>query len=323
MTIIWAVLVLGVLGLTFGIILAIASKVFEVEVDPKITMIREALPGANCGACGFPGCDGLAKAMTLGKIGANGCPVASSSAVEQISGILGVSAELGERKTAKILCKGCNDKAVTKYEYSGIPDCKAAVLVQGGNKLCNQGCLGLGTCAKSCAFGAINMSNGVAIINKDKCTGCGKCVTECPKNVIAIVPYDQEVIVECKNVDFGKAAKEVCKASCIGCKMCQKNCPFDAISIENNLAVIDYSKCKQCLVCTAKCPTKAISGDLTKRVKAKIIEDLCIGCGICKKKCPVEAIEGEMKQKHIVLEDKCIGCKECVAKCPKKAIETY
>lgn len=316
-----AVGVLGVLGLVFGVVLAIASKIFEVEVDPKITKIRELLPGANCGACGFPGCDGMANAMASGNAPSNGCPVANSDAVEKISEILGVSAEVGEKKVARVLCKGCDSKAVKKYEYSGLHDCKAAMIVQGGDKLCSQGCLGYGSCIKVCSFGAISVVDGVAVVDKDKCTACGKCIEECPKNVIELVPYNQEVVVECKNTDFGKAVKDECKAGCIGCKMCEKNCPFDAIKVENNIAKIDYSKCKQCLVCTAKCPTRAISGDLQKRVKAHINEDLCVGCGVCKKKCPVGAIEGELRLKHKIIEDKCVGCKECVEKCPKKAIE--
>lgn len=316
-----AIVVLGGLGIIFAVILGFASKAFHVDVDPKITLIREALPGANCGACGYPGCDGMSKAIAEGRAPVNGCPVSSAAAVEKIGKVMGVEASTGEKKVAKVLCKGCDNNAVKKYNYEGIHDCKAAAAIAGGDKACNQGCLGFGTCVNACKFGAIKVVDGVAVVDKEKCTSCGKCIEVCPKAVIELVPYTQEVVVECKNLDFGKATKEVCSAGCIGCKMCEKNCPFDAIHVVNNIAKIDYEKCKQCLVCVAKCPTKAISGDLSKRVYADIDPEKCVGCTICAKKCPVGAIEGELKQTHKVNKDKCIGCKECANKCPKKAIE--
>lgn len=321
MAIILSVIVLGILGLVFGLILGVAAKIFEVKEDPKIAEIRALLPGANCGACGFPGCDGMANAMASGKAPASGCPVASSDATQKISDVLGVSVELSEKHVAKVLCKGCDSKARKKYEYDGILDCKAAVLVQGGDKSCAQSCLGYGSCVKVCDFDAIKIVDGIAIIDREKCTACGRCISECPKSVIELVPYKNEIIVECKNTEFGKTVKDYCTVGCIGCKICEKNCPFDAIHVENNIARIDYSKCKQCLVCTVKCPTRAISGDINKRVKAFIDEDKCVGCGVCKKKCVVGAIEGELRLKHKVIEDKCVGCRECVSKCPKDAIK--
>lgn len=321
MAIFLSVAVLGLLGLVFGLILGVAAKIFAVKEDPKIGEVRALLPGANCGACGFPGCDAMAAAMASGKAPANGCPVANSEATQKISEVLGVVAEISEKKVAKVLCKGCESKATKKFEYDGILDCKAAALIQGGDKSCAQGCLGYGTCVKACAFDAITIVDGIAVIDKEKCTACGKCITECPKSVIEFVPYKNEIIVECKNTEFGKTVKDYCTVGCIGCKICEKNCPFDAIHVENNIARIDYEKCKQCLVCTVKCPTRAISGDINKRVKANIDEDKCVGCGVCKKKCVVGAIEGELRLKHRVIEDKCVGCKECVDKCPKDAIK--
>lgn len=316
-----AAVVLSSLGLIFGIILGFASKIFEVKVDPKVSKIRTYLPGANCGACGFPGCDQMAKAMANGEMPPTGCPVCSAEAVLSISEVLGVKAEAGERKVAKVLCKGCNTKSVKKYDYEGVMNCKAAMTVQGGDKLCAQGCLGYGTCVDVCDFDAIKIVDGLAVIDKDKCKACGKCIEACPRNVIEFVPYSQEVIVECKNTEFGKAVKQECTTGCIGCKMCERTCPFGAIKVENNIAKIDYEKCKQCMVCTVKCPTGAISGNPSKRVKAHINEDLCIGCGICKKNCELGAIEGEIKKAHVVNEELCVGCKVCYDKCPKNAIE--
>lgn len=315
------VVILGVMGLIFGGGLAYASQKFAVEVDPKIAGIRNALPGANCGGCGFPGCDGFATAVAEGRAPANGCPVASEEAVQAIAAILGQSVSAGEKQVARVICAGGTDKCKEDFEYYGVEDCKAANMFKGGSKSCKYGCLGLGTCVRVCPFDAIIVSEDrLAVIDPEKCTACGKCVEECPKNVIKMVPYAQDVFVDCNNKEKGKDVKQKCEVGCIGCQICVKACPFDAFIFENNLATIDYSKCRNCMVCVQKCPTKAIYGNFEKRKKAEVIEDKCIGCTICKKNCPVDAIEGELKSVHKVLEDKCIGCGICDEKCPKDAI---
>ena len=150
-----------------------------------------------------------------------------------------------------------------KFEYDGVKDCKAAAAIQGGDKSCDKGCLGYGNCKVVCDFDAIEIVDGLAIIDKEKCTSCGKCLEECPKAVITWVPYKNNVIVACNNKDFGKAVKDVCTVGCIGCKICEKNCEFDAIHVKDNLAKVDYDKCTHCMVCVQKCPTKSIRGDLT------------------------------------------------------------
>jgi electron transport complex protein RnfB len=264
MVIVSAVGVCGGIGVVCGVLLAVASKLFHVEVDPKVVEVRAALPGANCGACGYPGCDGMANAIATGKAPVNGCPVCNDEAYAKIAAIMGSEAAVGEKMVAHVLCHGCESVSTKKYDYSGVSDCKAAAIVQGGNKSCDKGCLGFGNCVQVCAFGAIEIVDGVAVIDKEKCTSCGKCIEECPKGVIELVPYSQNVIVDCKNTDFGKAVKDVCKVGCIGCKICEKNCEFDAIHVVNNIAKIDYTKCTQCMVCVQKCPTKAIEGDLSK-----------------------------------------------------------
>jgi RnfABCDGE-type electron transport complex B subunit len=313
---------LGGLGLIFGAGLAYASQKFAVEIDPKALAIRDALPGANCGACGFPGCDGFANAVAAGDAPVDGCPVGGQECANNVAEIMGVEAGESEKKVARVICKGDSRNCKEKYEYDGIKDCKAAAAIGGGNKSCNYGCLGFGTCVEACQFDAIEITeNGIARIIPEKCTACGKCIEVCPKEVIHFVPYDQDVVVDCNNEKFGKTVKEKCNVGCIGCQVCVKVCPFDAMEFSNNLAKINYEKCTNCMLCAEKCPTKAIYANFEKRRKAEIVEEDCVGCTMCKKVCPVDAIEGELKEKHKVDESKCIGCEACVEKCPKNTIK--
>ena len=322
--IITPIVALGGLGVVFGMGLAVAAKLFHVEVDPKIEAIGDALPGANCGACGYPGCGGLAEAIASGEAAINACPVGGAASAEKIGEIMGTSAGVADdKKVAHVICKGTDCNAKDKFKYEGITDCRAAAMVNGGDKSCSYGCLGYGTCVEACEFDAIIVKDGIADIDPDKCVACGKCFEVCPKAVIEWVPYEQEIIVDCNSNDVGKAVKDKCTVGCISCQICVKACPFDAMEFKDGLAFINYEKCTNCGICAEKCPTKAITSQLkpgAKKKKAKIEEDLCIGCTLCKKACPVDAIEGEVKEKHKVIEDKCIGCGACEAKCPKSAI---
>lgn len=320
--ILYAGLSLGGLGLLFGAGLAYASQKFAVEIDPRALAVRDALPAANCGGCGYPGCDSFANAVVAGQAPINGCPVGGPDCTAKLAAIMGLEASDEDKQVAFVLCKGGHKEARLRYDYTGITDCRAAHMLSGGDKACQFGCLGYGTCERLCPFDAIHMTeNGVALVDEDKCTACGICIEACPKDVIAYVPYQQEVVVECQNKERGGHVKKDCSVACIACGICQKACPFDAIHVENNVAMIDYDKCTSCMVCVEKCPTKAIKGDLSKRKTAVILEDKCIGCTICAKKCPVEAITGELKQLHHVEASKCIGCGVCEEKCPKDAIE--
>lgn len=322
-SIIWPVIVLGGIAIFFGIVLAYAAKKFAVEADPKVGEIRNLLPGANCGACGYTGCDPCAEAIAKGDAPVSVCCVGGAALAAKLAAFMGVEASGSgaERQVARVICSGDKDNAKEKYEYQGIKDCKAAEMLAGGSKSCRFGCTGLGTCVKECPFDAIHVVNGVAVVDEEKCTACKKCIAACPKGIIEMVPVSKKVRVLCKNLDKGKSVIETCKVGCIACQKCLKACKFGAITVENNVAKIDYSKCVNCMMCAEVCPTKATYANFAGRKKAFIVDEKCIGCTICKKNCNFEAIEGELKGKHKVLDDKCVGCSQCSVKCPKDAIE--
>ena len=259
--IIFAIVSIGGLGIIFGAILGFASKIFAVDEDPRVGMVQECLPGANCGGCGYPGCGGLAAAIVAGKAPVNSCAPGGAKAAAAIAEVMGVVAEETEPMVAFVTCGGTCDKAQNKYEYDGIDDCiMASQLAGASSKACAYGCMGLGSCVKACKFDAIKIENGVAVVNPDLCVACGKCVSTCPKKIIDLVPKKKKVKVQCSSKDMGKAVMSVCSAGCIGCKICEKTCKFDAIHVIDNIAVIDYDKCKNCGMCANKCPKKVITG---------------------------------------------------------------
>ena len=262
MTIVYAIAVLGVLAIVFGLILAVAAKVFEVEVDPRLPEIQACLAGANCGGCGYPGCDGYAAAVAAGKAPVNCCVAGGQAAADQIAEIMGVSAGAEEKMVAFVPCSGAEGVAVKRFNYSGPQDCQAAMLFGGkSNKECRFACIGLGNCARACKFGAMHIVNGVAKVDRDKCVGCMACADACPKKIIELRkkwPKGRAVYVGCVSKDKGAVVMKACKAGCIGCGKCVKVCAFDAITVENNLAYIDPQKCKLCRKCVNECPTGAI-----------------------------------------------------------------
>ena len=234
-----AVGVLVAIGLICALILVIAAKFFAVKVDEKEQKIRACLPGANCGACGFTGCDGYAKALAEGSAPANLCVPGGASAAAQLGEVLGVSVEAAARMVAFVHCNGTCDNTKPKYDYKGIPTCAGAKLFYGGDGACSSGCLGYGDCAKVCPSGAIYNNNGVACVDPAKCTGCGMCTKACPSFVIRLVPADAKTVVACSSKDKGAVAVKACKTSCIGCKKCENTCPAGAIKVEDNFAKID------------------------------------------------------------------------------------
>lgn len=254
-----AVAMVGGTGIVIGILLGIAGEKFEVRVDEKEAKVRECLPGNNCGGCGFPGCDGLAAAIAKKEAAVNACPVGGETCANAIGKIMGVDAGASVKMTAYVKCAGTCDKAKDNYEYVGPKDCKLALNNPGGGpKACTYGCTGFGSCKAVCPFDAIEIIDGVAVVDSDKCKACGKCVAECPKHLIEIVPADATCHVKCSSRDKGVDVKKSCQAGCIGCMLCAKNCPEDAITVENNLAHIDQEKCTHCNTCKEKCPVKII-----------------------------------------------------------------
>lgn len=260
-----AVLSLGVLGLILGAFLAIASKKLRVEVDQNIAAINEVLPGANCGACGFPGCSGLAEAIVKGEAEVDACLPGKDEVAKKVAKLMGVEVTGGaDRKVAQLKCYGGSENSTDRFIYEGIEDCKAAVHIFNGQKACEFACLGFGTCAKVCPFNAITMGdNNLPIVDYDKCTGCNKCVVECPKHVLELVGISHKVHVRCSNTEGARDARANCKVACIKCKICERNCPTEAIKVlpqekGGSIAVIDYDKCTNCGICVEKCPNKTI-----------------------------------------------------------------
>ncbi len=254
-----ATIAISAMGLIFGALLGLAAKLFHVEQDEKLPLITEALPGANCGGCGYAGCSQCAAAILSGEAKANACPVGGKTTADAISKILGVSAEGFEKKVAFVRCEGCVDVAETKFQYDGILNCESAArMIGGGYKACSNGCLGLGSCVRVCNFGAISIKNGIAVVDFHKCTACGQCVKACPKQLITIISENDKYVVKCRNTDKGALVKSECKAGCIGCSLCEKNCPNEAVKVDHYLATIDPEKCVGCGICLEKCPKKII-----------------------------------------------------------------
>ena len=257
--IIIAAVVVSCTGLLLGLFLGVMGKKFYVEVDQKEIDVRAELPGNNCGGCGYAGCGALAKAIAAGEAPANACPVGGAAAAAKIGAIMG--AEVGDsvRMTAFVKCAGDCDKAKENYVYSGAMDCTVMnVVPNGGSKTCTYGCLGYGSCVNACPFDAIHIVNGIAVVDKDACKACGKCVATCPRHLIELIPYDSKYTVQCSSNDKGKDVMSACSVGCIGCMLCTKQCEFGAITVVNNVAHIDYSKCTGCGKCAEKCPKKII-----------------------------------------------------------------
>lgn len=254
------VLIMSIMGILFGLGLAFASRIFKVKLDPRVEEILSLLPGANCGVCGKAGCAGLAEAIAKSEAGLTSCPAAGGETYNKIADILGVERQPVTKKIARVRCGG-GQKAKQKYNYQGVKTCVAASLIAGGQKLCNFACLSFGDCVRVCPFDAIYMAeDGIPVIVPEKCTGCGKCVDACPKNIISLEDAKERYYVKCISQDKAGFVKNACQVGCIGCKICEK-LSNGVFFVENNIARIDYSKVDNTTpwkLCAEKCPTKCI-----------------------------------------------------------------
>ncbi len=246
-------------GIFVGIFLGIAGKKFAVETDEREEKVLNVLPGANCGGCGYAGCAAMAAAIVKGEAPVTGCPVGGEPVAEKVAEIMGAVSRKAEPMTAYVKCSGDCEKAKSKYEYTGLGDCKMMAMAPGGgSKACSYGCLGGGTCVNVCQFDAIHIVNGIAVVDPDKCKACGMCVENCPKHLIELKPKKSTYAVACSSKDKGPVVMKACSTGCIGCGMCERNCPKDAIHVVNFIAHIDYDKCEGCGICAEKCPKKVI-----------------------------------------------------------------
>jgi Na+-translocating ferredoxin:NAD+ oxidoreductase RNF subunit RnfB len=252
----------AILAFVLGTALGFFKDIFAVPQDPLAGLIREALPGANCGACGFPGCDNYAAAVASGNAGISACTVGGSSVAEKIAALTGKSGEAVQQVVAVLACQGSKIHAPARGVYTGLKTCRGAKLSTGGTKLCTWGCLGFGDCVTVCQFGALRMDKekGLPVVDHAKCTGCKMCITECPQKLFVGVPRDQKgAITLCSNRNPVKqAVAKTCKIACIKCGLCVKNCPKGCINLDTHIPVIDWTKCDSCGTCVEKCPTKVL-----------------------------------------------------------------
>lgn len=263
-TIIWTIAVITILGLLLSVSIYLVAKKFKVEEDPRIDEVEAVMPGANCGGCGFAGCRAFATScVESGNLDKNYCPVGGNETMKKVAAILGLTVAEKAPMVAVVRCNGsCANRPKTSI-YDGVQSCRVKASLYSGDTGCSYGCLGCGDCVAACQFDAIHMNPETELpeVDQDKCTACGACAKACPKNVIELRakgPRNMRVFVSCINKDKGAVARKACKAACIGCGKCFKACPHGAITVENNLAYIDFTKCKLCRKCVVECPTGAI-----------------------------------------------------------------
>lgn len=254
-------MVLGIiagLAVLFGLLILIVTKVCHIDEDKKVAAILEHLAGANCGGCGHSGCSGFAECLACGKASLSDCKVTSDEEKQIICQIAGIEMSNEEPTVAVVRCAGGKD-AVDKFDYVGYEDCLSQTVIMGGDKLCTSSCLGGGSCTSVCPVGAIKVNEqGVAFVDKTICTSCGACINKCPRLVIDRIPAKAPIYVACSSKCKAREVMNMCKSGCIGCGLCARSCPNGAITMVDNLPVIDYDKCTGCLTCVSKCNRKIL-----------------------------------------------------------------
>lgn len=325
-----AIILLGGLGFVVSVVLAIVyTKRAGTSPAPTLKQVLDSLPGANCGACGFPACEGYADALVDGKMNIGECPAGGKGLADKLSGIFGTQAKTCgypmvqfevEPQLPILICRGDNTHTYERFNYVGIDSCLAADIMAKGPKSCTYGCLGFGDCVAVCKFDAIRMSDeDLPIIDARKCNGCGTCIEVCPRKVLKLASKEQKIYVGCDSPESAEVTKLNCRIGCIGCGLCEKSCPYEAIKVENGRARIKFGLCQNCAICVYKCPTTAIVDKLKSRPRAMIGTN-CTGCEKCREVCPMEAIDGKANEQHKVIFNKCIGCGLCHKNCGAQAI---
>lgn len=259
--ILYAVASVAGLGLLLGVGLAFASRLLAVKKNEKIATLEEALPGLNCGACGYAGCSSYAEAIAGEEdVDLSLCAPGGGETAQQLAEIMGVEVSVSlEKRVAQVHCRGGKETAKYAYTYTGVKDCNALYALYGGNKVCKFGCLGMGSCIAVCPAEAISSDEeGLVWVDRDKCISCGKCLEVCPSGVMRWVPYSADLIVACNSVDKGRDVRKYCSAGCIACKVCEKKSPEGGFRVEDNLARIDYDQEGERESAASACPTKCI-----------------------------------------------------------------
>ncbi|MCQ2592399.1 MAG: RnfABCDGE type electron transport complex subunit B [Treponema sp.] len=260
-TIIYTIIVAIVIAFLLGVLLGLFKKIFHVDTDPKVQKVRDALSGANCGGCGFAGCDAFAGAVVKDEAPTDGCVAGGSSCATSIAEILGKAGVEVKPKVAFLACNGTKECAQPKADYVGIQTCAAAQLTMNGTKKCAFGCIGLGDCVKACPFGAATMGeDGLPKIDSSLCVACGKCAKACPKHLFHIMNLDTKgPVARCSTKSDNKPQiKKDCASGCFKCGMCARKCPEQAIDVSGGLPVINYEKCVSCNLCVSACPDKVL-----------------------------------------------------------------
>ena len=261
-TILWTIVIALIISFLLGFLLGLFKKIFAVKTDPKIQEVRDALSGANCGGCGFAGCDSFAQAVVAGNAPTSGCVAGGPAVAAKVAELMGASAGESVPKAAFLACHGTKECAQDKGNYNGVKTCKAVNLVMNGSKKCTFGCIGLGDCVAICPFGALSMGeDGLPQVDYSKCVGCGKCVKECPKKLFTLINVNTKgSIARCSNHSENKPQiRKDCTVGCFKCGLCAKKCPSQAIDVSSGIPQVDYTKCNSCGECIKACPDHVLN----------------------------------------------------------------